>query len=92
MTATAGRIGGANIADLLGRGDEFAGSDDRAAMAFYQAALKTAQATPIGDPQMIERLRNAQAFIEGRVQPFPAIARPVVGRPRTTPIRSRACA
>ena len=57
MTATAGAQAARTIADLLGRGDEFAGSDDRAAMAFYQAALKTAANRPIADPQLIERLR-----------------------------------
>lgn len=66
----AGAPASTTIPDLLGRGDEFAGSDDRAAMAFYQAALKAAQNSPVADPQMIERLRGAQAFIEGRVRHF----------------------
>ncbi|MEO6198599.1 MAG: aspartyl/asparaginyl beta-hydroxylase domain-containing protein [Sphingomicrobium sp.] len=63
--------GVADLGDLLDRGEAFArDGDDRAAMAFYQAALQTAQTNPIADPRMVERLRTAQAFIEQRVAHF----------------------
>lgn len=63
--------GAAGLGDLLERGNAFErDGDDRAAMAFYQAALQAAQTTPISDPPMFERLRAAQAFIAERVTHF----------------------
>ncbi|HYX48086.1 MAG TPA: aspartyl/asparaginyl beta-hydroxylase domain-containing protein, partial [Sphingomicrobium sp.] len=55
---------------LLDRGDEFARSgDEKAAMSFYQAAIKGARG-PLPDPRTAQRLRMAQAFIQRRVDEF----------------------
>lgn len=55
---------------LLDRGDEFARSgDEKAAMSFYQAAIKGAR-SPISDQRTVQRLRMAQAFIQRRVNEF----------------------
>ena len=60
-----------DIADLLDRGDGFAREgDDKAAMAFYQAALKTAAAGAPTAPQLHDRLIAAQHFIARRVESF----------------------
>jgi aspartate beta-hydroxylase len=57
--------------ELLDRGDTFArDGDDKAAMAFYQAALKSPQAGY--DPRTIQRLRMAQSFIQRRAAEFRA--------------------
>ena len=62
---------GADVAELLGRGDGYVRSgDDKSAMVFYQAALKSAQAARFVDQQTLERLRNAQAFIQKRAEDF----------------------
>lgn len=62
--------GQTNVQALLDRADALAPEDARAAMTFYQAALQTAQANPPADPQIVERLRSAQAFIAGRAREF----------------------
>ncbi len=59
------------IAELLDRGDAFARSgDDKAAMAFYQSALRTAAAVAPIEPQLRERLDAARHFIARRVESF----------------------
>jgi aspartyl/asparaginyl beta-hydroxylase (cupin superfamily) len=59
-----------SIAALLDRGDEFARSDARAAMSFYQAALQAARNSPFADAQTMARLRGAQEFIQRRAGEF----------------------
>jgi aspartyl/asparaginyl beta-hydroxylase (cupin superfamily) len=55
---------------LLDRADEFARSgDEKAAMSFYQAALKGARA-PLPDARTAQRLRMAQTFIQRRIDEF----------------------
>jgi len=62
---------GTEIAELLGRGDGYLRSGDgKTAMVFYQAALKSAQAARFIDPESLERLRTAQAFIQKRAEEF----------------------
>ena len=59
----------AEVAALLARGDEQAARNDpRAAIAFYQAALRAAPANPAAD--LGERLRRAQIFVQDRVAEF----------------------
>ncbi|HEY4071286.1 MAG TPA: aspartyl/asparaginyl beta-hydroxylase domain-containing protein [Sphingomicrobium sp.] len=61
----------AEVASLLGRGDEYARSGDaKTAMVFYQTALNAAQAARFVDGETLERLRRAQAFIQKRAQEF----------------------
>jgi aspartate beta-hydroxylase len=62
--------GPTDIATLLDRGDAFAASDARAAMAFYQAALQGAAGAAFADPGTVARLREAQAFIQNRASEF----------------------
>lgn len=60
-----------DIADLLARGDEFAAAADaRAAVAFYQAALKSASKSRSLEPATLNRLRNAQSYVQARVSRF----------------------
>jgi len=60
-----------DIADLLDRGDAFArDGDDKAAMAFYQSALKTAAPIAPHAIQHRDRLLAAQHFIARRVESF----------------------
>jgi aspartyl/asparaginyl beta-hydroxylase (cupin superfamily) len=62
---------GAEVSELLGRGDDYLRSGDgKTAMVFYQAALKSAQAARFIDPECLERLRKAQAFIQKRAGEF----------------------
>jgi hypothetical protein len=62
--------GGENIQTLLERGDKYLRSrDDKTAMVFYQSALKLAQRASV-DRETLERLRQAQAFIQRRAQQF----------------------
>jgi aspartyl/asparaginyl beta-hydroxylase (cupin superfamily) len=62
---------GADIQELLGRGDDYVRQgDSKTAMVFYQAALKSAQAGRFADPQTLARLRTAQAFIKKRAAEF----------------------
>ena len=57
------------VQQLLDRADEFARSGDaKAAMAFYQTALKSPPAA--FDPRTIQRLRMAQGFIQRRAAEF----------------------
>ncbi len=59
------------VATLLDRGDGFAkAADDRAAMAFYQTALKRAAAGFLVSPPDRDRLVAAQQFIARRVDAF----------------------
>jgi aspartyl/asparaginyl beta-hydroxylase (cupin superfamily) len=61
----------ASIGAMLTRGDELAaGGDARGAVSFYQAALADARQAASLDPQVMERLRRAQAYIQARVQDF----------------------
>ncbi|MFL6736318.1 MAG: aspartyl/asparaginyl beta-hydroxylase domain-containing protein [Sphingomonas sp.] len=56
---------------LLDRADNFAGRGDaKAAMSFYQAALRSARTAPVSDQATAQRLRNAQDFIEARSSEF----------------------
>lgn len=60
-----------DIPALLKRGDHYARSGDaKGAMSFYQSALKSAQAARAVDPQLLDQLRRAQAFIQARAQEF----------------------
>lgn len=60
-----------DIADLLARGDEFAAAADaRAAVAFYQAALKSASQSRSLEPATLSRLRGAQSYVQARVSTF----------------------
>jgi len=64
---------GGEVAELLGRGDDYAARGDaRAAMSFYQAALQGARNLGSADPATVERLRSAQAFIQQRASEFQA--------------------
>jgi aspartate beta-hydroxylase len=59
-----------DVTALLDRGDDYAArGDPKAAMSFYQSALKSAQAG-YPDPQTVGRLRAAQAFIQKRASEF----------------------
>jgi len=62
--------GQTNVHALLDRGDQFAGTDARAAMTFYQAALQSSRGGPFADPQTLARLRSAQEFIQRRASEF----------------------
>lgn len=60
-----------SVQTLLDRGDDSArGGDAKAAMSFYQAALKSARVGPHADPGTIGRLRSAQEFIQRRTTEF----------------------
>jgi aspartyl/asparaginyl beta-hydroxylase (cupin superfamily) len=59
-----------SIQALLDRGDQFAHSDPKAAMAFYQTALKGAQGISYADAATLARLRAAEQFIQQRVRDF----------------------
>lgn len=62
---------GGEVAELLGRGDDYAARGDaRSAMSFYQAALQGARSLGSADPATLERLRGAQAFIQERARAF----------------------
>lgn len=59
-----------NVQSLLDRADDYAAQgDSKAAMSFYQAALKGAQGA-YPDPRTLERLRSAQGFIQQRASHF----------------------
>jgi hypothetical protein len=63
--------GGEDIRELLHKGDDYLRSGEgKTAMVFYQAALKLAQTGRSVDPETLERLRNAQAFIQNRAREF----------------------
>jgi hypothetical protein len=78
------------IVELLDRGDDFAAvADDRAAMAFYQSALKLAGAGSI-PPDLHARLSEAHAFIARRVENFQgALSRSPEGLEPGDPGRTR---
>jgi len=60
-----------SIQGLLDRGDEYVRSDNpKAALAFYQAALKGSRAMSYADAQTMGRLRSAQEFIRRRASEF----------------------
>ena len=66
MTEVRGDIG-----SLLKRGDDYARSGDpRAAISFYQNALRSAQAARVSDPALVNELRRAQMYIQDRAQEF----------------------
>ncbi|MGE5563439.1 MAG: aspartyl/asparaginyl beta-hydroxylase domain-containing protein [Bacillota bacterium] len=59
-----------SVEALLDRADDYAArGDPKAAMSFYQSALKSAQGGHV-DPRTLERLRAAQAFIQQRAGEF----------------------
>jgi aspartyl/asparaginyl beta-hydroxylase (cupin superfamily) len=60
----------ASLQALLDRADDYAArGDPKAAMSFYQAALKGAQGG-YPDPRTLERLRAAQSFVQQRASEF----------------------
>ena len=62
---------GGDVSELLGRGDDYLRSGDgKTAMIFYQAALKSAQAARFVDEKNLERLKEAQSFIQRRAEEF----------------------
>jgi aspartyl/asparaginyl beta-hydroxylase (cupin superfamily) len=62
---------GGEIAELLKRGDDYARDGDaKAAMAFYQSALKNARQARFVDQQTLAELQRAQAFIQERALQF----------------------
>lgn len=64
---------GEDVAELLGRGDHYLrAGDGKTAMVFYQAALKSAQASRSVDPASLDRLKRAQGFIQNRASEFQA--------------------
>ena len=70
-----------DIVQLLDSGDAFArDGDDKAAMAFYQRALRSAAAGAPIAPQLGDRLTAAQQFMARRVESFQhALARSLEG-------------
>lgn len=83
---------GADVQELLGRGDDYARSGDgKTAMVFYQAALKSAQQGRFIDPPTLGRLKTAQAFIQKRAEEFQeALEEAFSGaRPASGPARLR---
>ena len=62
---------GGEITELLKRGDGYANAGDpKAAMAFYQSALKSARQSRFVDQATLAELQRAQAFIQERAQQF----------------------
>jgi aspartyl/asparaginyl beta-hydroxylase (cupin superfamily) len=60
-----------SIQELLDRGNDYArGGDPKAAMSFYQAALKAARTAQYADPSIVRRLQSAHEFIECRSNEF----------------------
>jgi hypothetical protein len=60
-----------SVQALLDRGDEYARAGDlKAAMSFYQEALRSAQSAGFADQPIIARLRAAQEFIRRRATEF----------------------
>jgi hypothetical protein len=58
------------LRSTLDRADDYAAKGDaRAAMSFYQSALKQAQARQV-DPQLVARLQTGQQFIRQAVETF----------------------
>jgi hypothetical protein len=63
----------ADLGTLLDRGDEYAARGDaRAAMSFYQAALKQAQTRPRVEPQLVPRLQRGRDFVQHAAATFAA--------------------
>jgi aspartate beta-hydroxylase len=59
------------VKSLLERADSYAARGDmRAAMSFYQAALKQAQAARTVEPALVPALRRGQRFVQQAVQTF----------------------
>ena len=64
---------GSELKLLLDRGDDYASRGDvKAAVSFYQSALKGAREGRVGDPAMMADLRRAQAFVMEQAQRFQA--------------------
>lgn len=60
----------ASVQALLDRADDYAArGDPKAAMSFYNSALKSAQGAHL-DPHTLERLRGAHAFVQQRASEF----------------------
>jgi hypothetical protein len=76
--------GPATIESLLAQGDDYAARDDaKAAVSFYQAALKAAQSRTI-DPVTDTRLATAASYIRRQAEAYAASLRNVIdGRPDT---------
>jgi aspartate beta-hydroxylase len=80
-----------NLQALLDRADDYAArGDPKAAMSFYQAALKGAQGSH-ADGRTIERLRAAQAFVRQRAAEFQQSLDQALAdyRPENTPAHVR---
>lgn len=68
MSTAAGQT---EITMLLARGDDCARRDDpRAAVSFYQEALKRAGAARVVDPATVVSLKRAHAFVQERMKDF----------------------
>ena len=64
---------GSELRLLLGRGDDYARRGDvKAAVSFYQSALKEARASRVADPALMDALRRAQSFVMGQARLFQA--------------------
>ena len=74
--------GQATIETLLVRGDDYAANGDaKAAVSFYQAALKAARSRPL-DPATHTRLGNAAGYIRQQAEAYKAALSKVIdGRP-----------
>ena len=80
MSTAAGQL---DLTTLLDRGDAYArGGDPRAAMSFYQAALKSAHQARYVDGPTLERLRGAQQFLQSRAQEFEQSLERILGESR----------
>jgi aspartyl/asparaginyl beta-hydroxylase (cupin superfamily) len=83
---------GTDTKTLLARADEYAAKGDaRAALSFYQSALKSARDARYVDPQTLAELRRAQAFVVAKAREFEqSIERAVAGaRPADRVARTR---
>ena len=59
------------LAELLRRAEDYARDGDaRAAVAFYSSALAEARNQRLSDPQIVERLRQGQSFVQARTRDF----------------------
>ena len=76
-----------DLRGLLDRGDELViNGDPKSAVQFYNAALGAAQSLGFADAPTLERLRQAQIFIQDRMRDFQAgLGRALEGRTGATP-------
>jgi len=75
---------GDDLRSLIARGDDYATRGDvRAAVSFYQTALKSVRDPRAVDPMLMADLRRAQSFIMDRAREFQeALDRAVTATPR----------